>query len=70
VVLLGRAHWTPLVEYLRNGLVAAHTIDVADVDRMLLTDSPEEATEFVRERGMRQLGLTYGQPRRRWWLGE
>jgi uncharacterized protein (TIGR00730 family) len=70
VVLLGRAHWTPLVDYLRKGLVPARTIDAADVDRMLLTDSPEEATEFVRERGMRQFGLTYGRPRRRWWLGE
>ena len=70
VVLLGRAHWTPLVDYLRQGLVVARTIDVADVDRMLLTDSPEEAADFVRERGMRQFGLAYGKPVRRWWLGE
>jgi uncharacterized protein (TIGR00730 family) len=70
IALLGRAHWTPLIDYLRDGLVKARTIDAADVDRMLLTDSPDEAAEFVRERAMKNFGLTYGTPVRRWWLGE
>jgi uncharacterized protein (TIGR00730 family) len=71
VVLLGVAHWRPLVRYLREDLVREGTIDAADVDRMLLTDSPDEAVAVVRERGLRDYGLTYGpRARPRWWLLE
>ncbi len=71
VVLVGREHWTPLVVYLRERLVPAGTIDALDVDRIHLTDSAEEAVEWIRARALPEFGLTYGQrPRRRWWLGE
>jgi uncharacterized protein (TIGR00730 family) len=70
-VLMGKSFWDPLVTYLREGPLAAGTIDAADISRWLVTDSPEEAVEVIRERAMRQFGLTYG-PRLkpRWWLGE
>jgi hypothetical protein len=51
--------------------VSAGTIDAADVDRWVVTDSPAEAVETIRERAMKQFGLTYGpRARPRWWLGE
>ena len=70
-MLVGREHWTPLVVYLRNRLVLAGTIDALDVDRIHLTDSAEEAVEWIRDRALPEFGLTYGpRPKRRWWLGE
>ncbi len=71
LVLLGKAFWTPLIEYLRQSLLSAGTIDAADVQRWLVTDSPNEAVQVIRERATRQFGLTYGpRAKPRWWLGE
>jgi uncharacterized protein (TIGR00730 family) len=71
MVLMGKSFWAPLVDYLKSGLVTAGTIDREDVTRWLVTDSPEEAVETVRERAMKQFGLTYGpKARPRWWMGE
>jgi uncharacterized protein (TIGR00730 family) len=70
-VLMGKAFWTPLVDYLRQSLLANGTIDAADVSRWIVTDSPEEAVATIRDRAMNGFGLSYG-PRTspRWWLGE
>jgi uncharacterized protein (TIGR00730 family) len=70
-VLMGKRFWAPLIDYVRDGLLAAGTIDAADVSRWIVTDSPDEAVAVIRERATRQFGLTYG-PRLkpRWWLGE
>ena len=39
--------------------------------RWLVTDSPDEAVAMIRERAMREFGLTYGpRAKPRWWLGE
>lgn len=71
LVLLGVEYWRPLVEYLRDRLVPARTIDAVDVDRFRLTDSPEEAAEYVREVALQRFGLSASRPvRRRWWLLE
>lgn len=70
-VLMGKSFWTPLVDFLRERLVTVGTIDEADAERWLVTDSPEEAVAVIRDRAMHQFGLTYG-PRLkpRWWMGE
>ena len=71
LVLMGKTFWTPLVDYLRESLLAAGTIDAADVTRWLVTDSPDEAVALIRDHAMRQFGLTYGpRAKPRWWLGE
>jgi uncharacterized protein (TIGR00730 family) len=71
VVLLGVEYWAPLLEFLRQRLLQARTLNALDVDRLILTDSPEEAVSLVRERAMRQFGLTMGpRMKRRWFLGE
>jgi uncharacterized protein (TIGR00730 family) len=71
LVLLGVEYWTPLIEVLRNTLVPARTIDEQDVDRFHLTDSPDEAASLIRERALRQFGLTAGpRVKRRWWFFE
>jgi len=71
LVLLGVEYWTPLVEVMRNTLVPARTIDPADVDRFILTDSPEEAAEIIRTTALTKFGLTDNKPvKKRWWLFE
>lgn len=71
LVLLGVEYWRPLIDFLRQRLVPARTIDASDVDRFRLTDSPEEAAEYVRDTALKRFGLTAGpKMRRRWWLLE
>lgn len=71
LVLMGKEYWQPLMTFLRERLLAAKTIEAIDVDRILLTDDPDEAVETITEMALKEYGLTYG-PRieRRWWLGE
>ena len=47
LVLMGVDYWQPLVDFLRQRMVAAGTIEAADVDRMLLTDDPVAAVAHV-----------------------
>src|SRR5579871_1635738 len=71
LVLVGAAFWEPLLAFLRERLVAAGTIDRADVALLAVTDSPATAVECIREVGLRQFSLSYGpRARRRWFLGE
>jgi uncharacterized protein (TIGR00730 family) len=71
LVLMGEAYWRPLLDFLRKTMLVARTIDAADVDRILVTDSAEEAVEAVREAGQRQFGLKPGKrPRPRWFFLE
>jgi uncharacterized protein (TIGR00730 family) len=71
LVLLGSDYWRPLVDYLKDRLLAASAIDAKDVERWIVTDSPAEAVRVVTDRAMKQFGLSYGpRAKRRWWLGE
>lgn len=71
LILVGKEYWKPLVEFLRGRLVESHTIDAIDVERILVTDSPEEAARVAQEAATRQFGLTYGPKiKPRWFLWE
>lgn len=71
LVLMGRDFWRPLLDFLQSRFITEKTIDVADFERLVVTDSPEEAVHAVTDIAMKQFGLTYG-PRlkRRWFLWE
>ena len=60
LVLMGRDYWTPLMDFLRNRLLAYEAISPADVDLLLVTDSVDEALTFIHDRALNQFGLTYG----------
>ena len=49
IVLMGRDYWAGLVDWLRERLVAEGMIDEADLDIFLLTDSVEEAMDYIVE---------------------
>jgi uncharacterized protein (TIGR00730 family) len=71
VVLVGRAYWAPLVGFMRDTLLARGTISPSDLTLFSLTDSPEEAVDLIRDRALREFGLTYGpKARPRWYLLE
>ena len=54
LVLMGREYWQPLFDYLETTMVREGTIDRADLGRLILTDSPDEAMaafdRYARER--------------------
>lgn len=70
IVLAGIEYWQPLVDFLRNTMVKQGTIDVLDVDRLILSDSPVEIATRVSHVAMKHFGLQRGANKPRWWLFE
>lgn len=72
VVLVGSDYWRPLLEFLRETMGRGGTVDVQDLDLLVVTDDPQEAVSILREAALAKFGLSYRAqaPRRRWWFGE
>ncbi len=71
VVLMGREFWQPLLDFMRGTMIEAGTIDAADLDRITLTDDPDEVVRLVSDAAKSQFGLTWGaKVRRHWFFGE
>ena len=69
VVFMGVDYWEPLFRFLRDEMRAQRTIDPADVDRLVLTDSLEVLQECLLQCPFKVFEKQ-PLPRRRWWLGE
>jgi len=71
LILMGVEFWEPLIAFMRERLIALGTIDRADYERILVTDSPVEAMKYIAEAAIKEFGFTW-QPRvkPRWYLGE
>ena len=59
VGLLGVDYWTPLLEFLRGSLLKACAISPEDLAGVHLTDSPEEAMQFILSVVTDHFGLRY-----------
>jgi uncharacterized protein (TIGR00730 family) len=71
LILMGVSYWQPLLDFLRGRLVEAKTIDPIDAERIMVTDSPEEAVHRIHDVALQQFGLSYGPKlKRRWFLCE
>jgi uncharacterized protein (TIGR00730 family) len=70
IVLAGTEYWGPMVNYLRETMATEGTISVLDVDRFIVSDSPEEIAAQIAEAAHKQFGLTRGEWKPRWWLFE
>ncbi len=46
IVLSGSEYWQPMITYLRDTLLAHGTIDQADIDRFIISDSPTEIAQL------------------------
>ncbi len=65
VVLLGTEYWQPMLDFLKNTILKANAIDSADIDLIIVNDSPEEIAKIIQERAVDEFGLRYGPKRRR-----
>jgi hypothetical protein len=71
VAFVGSEFWSPLLKFLRETMAAAGTIDPPDVDRLIISDSPEEVVNRISELIVPRFNLRYGKrPKRRWWFAE
>lgn len=71
LVLMGKEFWRPMLEFMQNRLVQEHTIDQADLDRLIVPDSAQEAVAAITAVAKRRFGLTYApKAKRRWIFGE
>jgi uncharacterized protein (TIGR00730 family) len=69
VVLMDRAYWQPLTVLLEE-MVRAGTIEPEDMKLLLLTDSPDEAMEHIRQYAIEKYHLEKPRPRASAVLGE
>lgn len=71
IVLMGQEFWMPLLDFLRGRLLKEGLIDPKDFGSFLVTDSAEQAIQFITETAQSQFGLTYGpRSKPRWYLWE
>ncbi|XZE43734.1 TIGR00730 family Rossman fold protein [Pirellulaceae bacterium SH467] len=70
IILAGVEYWTPMLDFLRQTMLANGTIDAADIDRFIITDSAQEIADRISHSARTTFGLEHGVPRPRWWLGE
>ena len=71
IVLVGSAYWRPFTDMLRGAFLPERTIDAGDVERLVVTDSAEEAANRIAETARRRFALALGAPRSPApWLGE
>jgi uncharacterized protein (TIGR00730 family) len=67
LVLMGHDYWQPLLDFLHDRLIAEKAIDAADYERLVVTDSAEQAVAGITDVALKQFGLSYGpRARRRW----
>ncbi len=73
LVLMGTEYWKKVVDFIGTDMVAAGTISLDDPERIFVTDSVEEAAEFITTQVHQKFGLRLEPsklPKARWFLGE
>ena len=71
VVLIGVDFWQPLMDAIRDRLLAQGTISEKDLGYITLFDSPEEAAVYIRDVVIERFGLSYQtQSTPKWFLAE
>ena len=62
VILMGTEYWNPLKEYLLEILLGHQAISTKDLERLYLTDSPEEAVMCIQSCAGRRFGMPVQHP--------
>ena len=60
VVLFGSEYWGGLLDWLKSTMVAEGNISPADLDLFVVTDSPQEAADFIVSRYQSEMGAEVG----------
>lgn len=67
IVLIGVEYWTPLIDVL-HGLAREGAIAPSDLSLLFMTDSVEDALDYLRRNAIDRFALREPEPS--WWLGE
>jgi len=59
IILMGSDYWHDMLAFLRDGALRARTIEQRDYDRLVVTDSPEEAVRHIVRVTTESFGLVY-----------
>lgn len=71
VILIGSEFWNPIIDFLRHNLVPNGYISEDDVNKLIITDNPEEAAEIIHQTALSSFGVEYAaRPKRRLVLWE
>lgn len=70
IILAGTEYWRPMMDFLRQSLVKSGAASAEDVDRFVLSDSPEEIATIISDAAKQKFGLRRGVYKPRWWLFE
>jgi uncharacterized protein (TIGR00730 family) len=65
IVLVTSDFWNPLIQFMRDTLLARGTINESDFELMSVVDSADDAVALVRDAAIRRFGLTYERAARR-----
>lgn len=69
LVLMGVDYWEPLMDFICHGMVREKTILPADCERILFTDSIDEAMDRIMSAATQEFGLVW-EAAPRWYFGE
>lgn len=58
IVMMGKQYYKPFIDFLRS-MVEARTIDPADLELLLITDSPEEAMAHIQKHAIDKFDLIH-----------
>jgi hypothetical protein len=71
LVVMGTEYWQPLLDFMRERMIAEGTIAPGDLEALLVTDSVDEAAEHIHRVGTGLFGLRWQRgPRPQRALGE
>jgi hypothetical protein len=65
IVLVASDFWNPLIQFMRDTLLARGTIDEGDFELVSVVDSADDAVALIRDAAIRRFGLVYGPAARR-----
>ncbi len=60
LILMGKEYWAPLFVLFQD-MIKSGALHDNDIKRIMITDSIEEVTNYIKENTFEQFGLTYGQ---------
>jgi uncharacterized protein (TIGR00730 family) len=49
LVMMGKSYWSPLLDFMKNTLLENEAITQEDFQRILVTDSPEQAISYIKD---------------------
>jgi uncharacterized protein (TIGR00730 family) len=59
IILMGSDYWRDMLAFLREGALRERTIEQRDYDRLIVTDSPDEAVRHIVRVTTEQFGLVF-----------